>query len=183
MIIAICSPSNPNHLWNTYKEEMTMDILHSKREAYNQFEMTISDDMLNEALIMVEDQVMKLCDKTIDCFGIQAPLQDTNSILSRRLIEETSYDIPTLTSSIDENVPKLLPDQLAVLTKTMDSIENEKGITIFVDAPGGTGKTFVTNLILAKVRSRKEIALAVASSGNAATLLAGGRTAHSMFKT
>ncbi|XP_076290998.1 uncharacterized protein LOC143214169 [Lasioglossum baleicum] len=38
------------------------------------------------------------------------------------------------------------------------------------------------NLILAKVRSSGKIALAVASSGIAATLLPGGRTAHSTFK-
>ncbi|XP_071579754.1 uncharacterized protein [Temnothorax nylanderi] len=50
------------------------------------------------------------------------------------------------------------------------------------DAPGGTGKTFVISLILAKVRSQKKIAIAVASSGIAATLLSGGRTAHSTFK-
>jgi hypothetical protein len=37
-------------------------------------------------------------------------------------------------------------------------------------------------LILAKVRSTHEIALAVASSGIAATLLEGGRMAHAIFK-
>ncbi|XP_013772071.1 uncharacterized protein LOC106457225, partial [Limulus polyphemus] len=52
----------------------------------------------------------------------------------------------------------------------------------FLNAPGGTGKTFVTNLILAKVRKQNKIAVAVASSGIAATLLPGGRTAHSAFK-
>ena len=38
------------------------------------------------------------------------------------------------------------------------------------------------NLILASVRNQGKIALAVASSGIAATLLVGGRTAHSTFK-
>jgi hypothetical protein len=51
-----------------------------------------------------------------------------------------------------------------------------------LDAPGGTGKTFLISLILAKIRSQQKIALAVASSGIAATLLDGGRTAHSPFK-
>ncbi|GBP66695.1 hypothetical protein EVAR_79050_1 [Eumeta japonica] len=51
-----------------------------------------------------------------------------------------------------------------------------------LDAPGGTGKTFVISLILAEIRSNNGIALAVASSGIAATLLDGGRTAHSVFK-
>jgi hypothetical protein len=52
----------------------------------------------------------------------------------------------------------------------------------FIDAPGGTGKIFPLNHLLAHVRSQKQIAIAVASSGIAATLLSGGRTAHSTFK-
>lgn len=51
-----------------------------------------------------------------------------------------------------------------------------------MDAPGGTGKTFLISLILAEIRSNNGIGLAVASSGIAATLLDGGRTAHSVFK-
>uniref|UniRef100_A0A0L8FMJ1 ATP-dependent DNA helicase n=1 Tax=Octopus bimaculoides TaxID=37653 RepID=A0A0L8FMJ1_OCTBM len=49
-------------------------------------------------------------------------------------------------------------------------------------APGGTGKTFIINLISAKLQQNKQIALAVALSGIAATLLNGGHTAHSCFK-
>lgn len=51
-----------------------------------------------------------------------------------------------------------------------------------MDAPGGTGKTFLANLLLAKVRQSGKKALAVASSGIAATLLNGGKTAYSTFK-
>jgi hypothetical protein len=43
-------------------------------------------------------------------------------------------------------------------------------------------KTLLINLILAKVRSTRDIALAVASSRIAATLLKGDRTAHATFK-
>ena len=52
----------------------------------------------------------------------------------------------------------------------------------FLDGPGGTGKTFLQNILLAHVRKQGKVALAVASTGIAATLLEGGRTAHSMFK-
>ena len=44
------------------------------------------------------------------------------------------------------------------------------------------GKTFLSEILLAYVRKKGHIALAVASSGIAATLLTGGRTAHSTFK-
>lgn len=56
------------------------------------------------------------------------------------------------------------------------------GQLFFLDGPGGTGKTFVYNTVCHKIRSEGWIVLCVASSGIAALLLRGGRTAHSMFK-
>lgn len=47
----------------------------------------------------------------------------------------------------------------------------------------GTGKTFLLNLLLASIRKNKEIAIAMASSRIASTLLDGGRTAHSTLKS
>jgi len=40
----------------------------------------------------------------------------------------------------------------------------------FVDGPGGSGKTFLYNTILAYYRSQKKFAIAVASSGLQPTL-------------
>ena len=65
--------------------------------------------------------------------------------------------------------------------RIIDSAKKSRGGLFFLSAPGGTGKTFVINL-LATVRQNKCIVLAVASSGIAAILLTGGRTAHSVFK-
>src|SRR3954469_22330698 len=63
----------------------------------------------------------------------------------------------------------------------MQAIADENGC-FFIDGPGGTGKTFLYNTLLATIRSSGEIAVAVASSGIAALLITGGRTAHSRFK-
>jgi PIF1 helicase. len=63
------------------------------------------------------------------------------------------------------------------------SLNNSNEGKIFSYAPvGGTGKTFLINKLLAKLRFDRKIVLAVASSGIVATLLEGGRTAHSIFK-
>ena len=61
-------------------------------------------------------------------------------------------------------------------------MDSDEGGMLFLDAPGGTGKTFLINIILAKLRSEGKIALATASSGIAATLLTGSCTLHSTFK-
>lgn len=52
---------------------------------------------------------------------------------------------------------------------------------LFVSAFGGTKKTFLWNILGAAIRSIGDIVLNVASSGIAALLLSGGRTAHSRF--
>jgi hypothetical protein len=53
--------------------------------------------------------------------------------------------------------------------------------SFFFYAPGETRKTFLISIILAEIRSNNGIALAIASSRIAATLLKGGKTAHSVF--
>jgi hypothetical protein len=64
----------------------------------------------------------------------------------------------------------------------MDSVINKRGWVFFVDGPEGTGKTFLYTALLAKVRSMGLIDVATATSGIAASIMPGGRTAHSRFK-
>ncbi|XP_075703412.1 ATP-dependent DNA helicase Pif1-like [Rhinoderma darwinii] len=80
------------------------------------------------------------------------------------------------------NEPLLVADQTTAYNQILDMVVKNTGGIVFLDAPGGTGKMFVINLLLAKIRQQSRIAMAVASSGIAATLLDGGRTAHSAFK-
>ena len=59
---------------------------------------------------------------------------------------------------------------------------NQYPKVFFIDGPGGTGKTFFYNTLMAKIRSQSKIALGLASSGIAALLLPGRRTVHSRLK-
>ena len=96
------------------------------------------------------------------------------------LSREHSYNTGDLQSYIQPNIPKLTREQKGIYDRIMQMINNGVGGTFFLDAPGGTGKIFLIRLILATVRSKNDIPLA--SSGIAATLLPGGRTAHSALK-
>lgn len=83
---------------------------------------------------------------------------------------------------VEANCPKLNAEQKHAYDVIMQAVNSGSGGFYFLDAPGGTGKTFLISLILATLRSENKIALALASSGIAATLLDGGRTAHSALK-
>ena len=91
--------------------------------------------------------------------------------------DEHNYEV-----IIQENEIKLNDEQRIVYNTILESINNEDGTLFFLDAPAGTGKTFLINLLLAKMKMANKEHIAVASSGIAATLLLNGRTAHSIFK-
>ena len=78
------------------------------------------------------------------------------------------------------------PSQERLLDAVIHALDHPEDRSLkrcfFVDAPGGTGKMFCFNMLLAYVRQSNDIALAVASSGIAALLLNLGRTFHSRFK-
>ena len=75
-------------------------------------------------------------------------------------------------------------DQQAIIYQEVLRRQNksEDGIIFIIDTPGGTGKTLLINVLLARIRAEKNIAFAVATSGIAATLMTGGQTAHSTLQ-
>ena len=64
----------------------------------------------------------------------------------------------------------------------MNHVEKKVGQVFFVNGPGGTGKTYLYKALLAKVHSMNLIAIATTTSGIAASIMLGRRTAHSRFK-
>ncbi|GFY15429.1 ATP-dependent DNA helicase [Trichonephila clavipes] len=110
------------------------------------------------------------------------PTPQRRGELSTDLIKELSYNIALLYTQVSETEPRLLPEQKDIYNKILQRVELGEGGLFFLDAPGSTGKTFLLNLLPEKTRKDHNVALAVASSGIAAILPSGGRTAHSVFK-
>ena len=96
--------------------------------------------------------------------------------------EWSSYNTLHLAEQVHQNVPLLNNEQRLIYDEVIQAVVNNTSGCFFIDGPAGTGKTFLYNTLLAEIRSHGDIALAVASSGIAALLISGGRTAHSRFK-
>ena len=94
-----------------------------------------------------------------------APDRGMNDSFNRELDREREYDRYELDQSVQTNVPLLNPQQKEVYYTLMKAIDDGNGGLFFLDAPGGTGKTFLISLFLATVRARSDIAVAVASCG------------------
>ncbi|XP_071573939.1 uncharacterized protein [Temnothorax nylanderi] len=173
--------SNPLELWNAYRTHLCDDILHRVRQKSKNSEVQFTEEIFNEGLILLEDIVFTHGEKCLKEFGLPEPQRNDSNIDNLLYLRETVHNIDDLQVYLQENEVKLNTEQKMVYDEIINSVEDNKGNIYFIDAPGGTGKTFVISLILAKVRSQKKLAIAVASSGIAATLLSGGKTAHSTF--
>ncbi|XP_060873898.1 ATP-dependent DNA helicase pif1-like [Metopolophium dirhodum] len=165
---------------------MSLDILQQERHRSGNHDLAVTPYILNKTLILIENDLLKISGKKLSDFNMESPLQtddnDNNFLRDRAYIAETSYDYDILSNYIQENEPKLTNDQQVVYNTILQSVLQDNGELFFFDAPGGSGKTFMLNLLLAKLRVERIISLAVASSGIAATLLQNGKTAHSAFK-
>ncbi|UYV63109.1 hypothetical protein LAZ67_2003163 [Cordylochernes scorpioides] len=139
-----------------------------------------NDLIYNETLCNIEDRVVSICGKKLQELGLGAPRR--NVVTNSDILRELAYDTAELEDNVASMLPKLLTEQIRVFDAVLSKINLSQPIIIFLDAPGGTGKTYLLNLLLAMIRKEQNIAIAVASSGIAATLLAGGRTAHSVLK-
>ena len=182
IILTTCFPSNPKDLWEKYKDYMSEDILHRLRATNQNPDIQFTPNVYNEALVSIEDICLAIANKALVQLGMAAPNRSANDLFDRDLQRETHFDVDELATFLQTNLPKLIPEQRIAYDRIMHAITSQSGGLYFLDAPGGTGKTFLISLILATIRSRKNIALAIASSGIAATLLDGGRTAHSALK-
>ena len=90
-----------------------------------------------------------------------------------------------LATKAKSTVPKFTDEQRLIYERVNAAMREQEQLLAFINARGGCGKTFLTNAILAMVRSMEPdgcVALATATTGIAANLLDLGRTFHSRLK-
>jgi PIF1-like helicase/Helitron helicase-like domain at N-terminus len=190
MILLFCQPAAPERLWDNHKLALCEDILYQdfhfiQNDQYNDD----SDNVVEHKALNQLNHYLQLNGKSLKDFpNMPLPLVDIPSVINNNndldqlIQEEKSYNITQLNNILHNNIPLLNKDQHTIYDTIIQVIENNLSECFFIDGPGGTGKTFLYNTLLAKIRSCGEIALPVASSGIAALLISGGRTAHSRFK-
>ena len=181
-IIRDCTPADPRALWDTFWPHICDDLSYQLRRDANIPEA--SEAQIQDYGLYLIDQPLSHTSKRLQDWDTM-PHIHTNwgAILGNRLIQEQHiYDRVQQQRLAEQHIPNLNPDQKAAFDKILYAITERTGETFFLHGPGGTGKTYLYNTLCYKLRSDNKIVLCVASSGIAALLLKGGRTAHSCFK-
>jgi len=115
----------------------------------------------------------------LESFRLAVPFQQDHSMRNHLVEQELSYDKQALNDLWNHAVHHSNTEQKAVINEVIKALEAQTPAQIMMDAPGGTGKTFVLNAILAYARGAKgHICLAACSTGIGAELL---DTVHKKF--
>ena len=176
-IIVYCQPANLKDLWNKYVDSLIEDYINKKMSR----ELAIQ-----KTLVFIKNYLIQNGLDLSD-YPELPPLNFEEGQEHTLISDEQNYNQDDINETLN-NLDNLNIDQKAIFKTIIKAINGEiEQKLFFVDGPGGTGKTYLYNMILAHVRSSSEsglngIAIAVASSGIAALLMNGGRTAHSRFK-
>ncbi|XP_073995589.1 uncharacterized protein [Rhodnius prolixus] len=165
IVLTTCFPARAQMLWDNHKDSMTDDILYRHRTRCNDLTISFSEAMYNEALIAIEDLCIAIANLPISHFGMGSPNRSASDLLNTDMNRELQYDTVQMASIVSRNVPLLNDEQKIIYDRIMLAVSAGQGGFFFLDAPGGTGKTFLISLLLAEIRSKNGIALAVASSG------------------
>lgn len=143
---------------------MSEDILYNAKKTDSS--LSFNNSIFNESLMAIEDICITINNKALNELGMAMVNRNHNYERNRDYMREKTYNQEDLRIFVTENEQLLNDDQKRVYTTIMNELNQNNGGLYFLDAPGGTGKTFLINVILAKVRLSNKIALAVASSGN-----------------
>ncbi|PWZ10229.1 ATP-dependent DNA helicase PIF1 [Zea mays] len=170
-ILVYCEPSDVAVLWQKHKDSMSEDYQH-KSQNKTHVEQMVLIDIRNMLQSMGKDiktfPLPPMIDAYDDAIGTAREVYEEESI------QPTVEDV-SLKDSLNE-------EQRAAYDKIMSAVDTDQGGLFFVDGPGGTGKTYLYRVLLATLRNQGKIAVATTTSGVAASIMPGGRTAHSRFK-
>ncbi|CAN1298315.1 ATP-dependent DNA helicase pif1 [Linum perenne] len=181
-MLAFSQVSNTKELWERNWELLSEDILYNQRRLLNRPHLVLSVDEIKELCLQEIQKFLQNIGTSLENFqGMPVPHTNLSTTSNSLLSDELHWNEEEMRNMFHTNHDKLNAEQKLAFDMITTAAHEQNGRCFFVEGPGGTGKTFLWKVISAKLRSEGKIVLCVATSGIAALLMEGGRTAHSRF--
>ncbi|UYV76661.1 hypothetical protein LAZ67_14001628 [Cordylochernes scorpioides] len=136
ILLTTCNPSNPQNLWEKYRESMSEDVLIKARRANPTLDINFSSDIFNEALLLLQNKCLAINDRTLSQLGLQSPERCQPTILNRELMREKNYNIEQLrrNDAVDE-INNCIQDMLPGSVTEYNSINTMVDVDDTVNYP------------------------------------------------
>jgi hypothetical protein len=172
--------ADPLAIWTTFQTDLCDDLppravalgVSTDPTAYIDYGLFLLERLL-------ADSGKRLADFSLPSYQHNWGLLTGNQLIATAL----QYDTDAEDTFFWDAYPTLNSGQRDAFTAIVTAVEDPAAAPyFFVHGPAGTGKTFLWRCLCAYYQSSSRVVLCVASSGIAAILLPGGRTAHSCFR-
>ncbi len=200
-IIALCEPLSPVSLWENNIANIVTDLRRRYASVSEAVKLLERDhDAQKYAMHGVENARKEVNVRlTVEYFGFIKQMEGIEPLPQPsadpvKTVEQQRKEIELAIKSFNDGQKAVFNAIVGaiLLGVTADnpfaSVHEPKSMNLresrsfFFDAPGGTGKTFVTSTIQSFLESRGRKVISTATSAVASSLLERGRTAHSVFK-
>ncbi|AAG21522.1 unknown protein; 11471-16325 [Arabidopsis thaliana] len=176
------SLTKPEMVWDETWKILSEDIERKKRKEWKRPDLQLSDEERQQYCLQEIARLLTKNGVSLSKWKQMPQISDEHvEKCNHFILDERKYDRAYLTEKHEEWLTMVTLEQKKIYDEIMDVVLHDRGGVFFVYGFGGTGKTFLWKLLSAAIRSKGDISLNVASSGIAALLLDGGRTAHSRF--
>ncbi|KAK9050816.1 hypothetical protein SSX86_030215 [Deinandra increscens subsp. villosa] len=154
-------------VWEQNWETLCKDIVYKKWKFFRFPKLQLTPDQKKSYCLLEIQAILQRNGWSLDDFDdLSKPDLALLDGLDNHLIrEDLSYDTLQEAATQQQLCNVLNNEQKLIYDHVIDFVQQQKGGFFFVYGPGGTSKTFLYRAILARVRSERMIALAVASSG------------------
>ncbi|CAN1812463.1 ATP-dependent DNA helicase PIF1 [Linum perenne] len=170
-LLIFCQVADPAKLLQNWWESMSEDFAYRQEQLTSAPLQQPSSPTLYNQVLHALNSILHTYSSSLGHFGLPMPTA-----------AHLNYNCATEAAKSHQLHSSLNGSQLTAYAAIIESVSKNQGKFFFLHGHGGTGKTFLYNCIISKIRSEGKIVLVVASSGIAATLLPDGVTAHSRFK-
>lgn len=167
MILLNSSGVDARKMWEKYKAYM---LAHDRNR---------DTSMLEQHALAHIAQLFGTAGRTLTDFGLPGFDSAVVEADCQADVRENAFDNYRLVASKMNEEQRHITERFL---KLLDTPKSASGRFLFCQASGGTGKSFTFNAIIDAANARGKNVLAIASTGIAAQLLRGGRTAHTAFK-
>lgn len=169
-----------SQLWPQFKTRL-LNSTGSKSDKYRELELLIKLEKMSRFMKPEATSSIAFRLGISNQFNIEPQLQYKDNI------KLPSSEMASLRDKLSLGLSQLTQNQKSaykILIKAIESRDGNSrdGFLFYLGGSAGTGKTFLLNLIITRVKLRKKLIVAVASSGLAATNLLAGQSANSMFQ-
>ncbi|KAI7953570.1 hypothetical protein MJO28_006117 [Puccinia striiformis f. sp. tritici] len=181
MLLLHSPPADPVYLLASFIEPLSDDLLHLLEHRYCVAEPTVQQRY--SLCFFLINKILADHGKGLADVGLNAviPYNESWDLFASDSSDEEDQSEHHLNEFLTMS-ERLNARQTEIFETVLGMVDNEDSDLLYIDGPGGCGKTYLMNTIIHYLKGNNVPVITVASSGVASLMLVGGMTAHSRFR-